>query len=161
MQGLWIWTLFSCLTKLHWVNRDKCAYGINLNSNLEWICKWLCNALLFNGIANTLQPGTSHYNLDHVIVHLHLYWSYVCHVYPDRSGAGIGGQPLCWRHRYRTSSARQATPPLIMLIKTHFPLSLSYALIRMITLLSFLPHSWTHIRCMTYHLVTVVSKPQS
>ena len=32
---------------------------------------------------------------------------------------------------------------------------------RMITLLSILPHSLTHILCMAYHLVTVVSKPQS
>jgi len=32
-------------------------------------------------------------------------------------------------------------PPLIMSIKIHFPLSLAYALSRMITLLSILPHS--------------------
>ena len=110
MLGIWIWTLFSWLTNLNWVNKDKCAYGILLNSILEWICKWLCKVLLLNGIGNTLQLGTSHYNIDHVIVHSHLYWSYVFHVCPDRSGARTGGHPLRWRHRYRTSSARKATP---------------------------------------------------
>src|ERR1043165_148024 len=50
--------------------------------------------------------------------------------------------------------------PLIMSIKSQFPLSLAYACLGD-HLVSILPHSSTHIRCMTYHLVTVVSKPQS
>src|ERR1041385_8237101 len=50
--------------------------------------------------------------------------------------------------------------PLIMSIKSQFPLSLAYVCLRD-HLVSILPHSRTHIRCMTYHLVTVVSKPQS
>ena len=45
----------------------------------------------------------------------------------DRSGTGTGGHPLRWRLRDWTSSARQATPPLIMSIKTQFPLFLAYA----------------------------------
>ena len=133
---------------------------ILLNSNLEWICKWLCNALILNGIANTLQPWTSHYNLYHVFVHFN-YVDPLIAMLSNRSGAGTRGHPLRWRHRYRTSSARQVTPPLIMSIKTHFPLSLAYAWIGWSPWCRFLPHSWTHILCMTYHIVTVVSKPQS
>ena len=80
MQGFWIWSLFSCLTNLNWVNSGICSYGSFSNSNLEWICKFLCNALLLNGIVNTLQTWTSHHTLDHVNVHCTLCWYLVCNV---------------------------------------------------------------------------------
>ena len=157
IQG--ILTLFVCLTNVNWVNSSKCPYGFNLNSNLRYICKWLCNWLLLNGTANTLWPWTSHYNIDHVLEHCIIFIPWLLCLL-DRRATGIGGHPLRWRHRYRTSSARQATPPLIMSIKTQFPLFL-LCMIRMITLCRFLPHSWTHILCMAYHSITIVSKPQS
>ena len=160
IQGLWIWALFSCLTHLNWVNSAKHPYGFISNSNLKHICKWLCNWLLLNGIANTLWPWTSHYNVDHVLEHCITFMPCLFCLL-DRRATGIGGHPLRWRYRYRTSSARQAAPPpLIMSIKTQFPLFLLW-MNRMITLCRFLLHSWTHILCMAYHLVTVVSKPQS
>ena len=159
IQGLWIWALFSCLTILKWVNSAKHPYGFNSNSNLKHICKWLCMWLLLNGIVHTLWPRTSPFQ----------YWSCVWCIankfIPCLIVCSIDVQP-----------EPEATPfvedpdieprqqgkqtPLIMSIKSQFPLSLAYACLGD-HLVSILPHSWTHIRCMTYHLVTVVSKPQS
>ena len=121
--------------------------------------------------SNQLQLTCEKLNLDHINT-IHIMWQhkhvlqhfikfipwFLCLL--DRLATGTGGHPLCWRHHYRTSSARQAAPPLIMSIKTQFPLFL-LCMFRMITLCRFLPPSWTHILCMAYHLVTVVSKPQS
>src|ERR1044071_7105171 len=56
------------------------------------------------------------------------------------------------------SKARK--PPLIMSIKSHFPLSLAYALFRMITILRFYRID-EPIPLHDISFVTVVSKPQS
>ena len=63
MQGFWIWTLLSCLTNLNWVNSGKHPYAFNLNSNLEWFCKWLCNTLLLDGIIHTSETLPHLYNI--------------------------------------------------------------------------------------------------
>ena len=63
IQGLWIWTLFSCLTNLNWVNSTKQPYVFNSNSNLECFCKWLCNTLLLNDFIHTSETLTHHYNI--------------------------------------------------------------------------------------------------
>ena len=51
-------------------------------------------------------------------------------------------------------------PPFDHVNKNPFPSQSRLCMNRMITL-SILPHSQTHILCMAYHLVTVVSKPHS
>ena len=160
MQGLWIWTLFSCLTNLNWVKRDKCAYVILLNSNLEWFCKWLCNALLLNGIVHTMQLWTPHCNIDHVYVHCTLCWSLVCHVCRIEVEPEPEATPSL-KTLLPNLVSKASKPPFDHVDKYPFPSQSRLCMNRMITLLSILPHSWTHILCMTYHLVTVVSKPQS
>src|SRR3954470_5481488 len=88
-----------------------------------------CNTLHLNGIGNTSSPLTPCYNLDHVIVHCLYIDHLVCIV--------------CYR--IEVEPEPEITPsvedtvydPLIMSIKSHFPLSLTYALFRMITMIRF------------------------
>ena len=136
IQGMWIWTLFLCLTNLNWVNRNKCAYGFNSNSNLKHICKWLCIWLLLNWIVPTLWPRTSPLQYWSCVWALQLNYPLfvVCSidVQPEPEATPFIEDPVM-----ETSSARQAAPPLIMSIKTHFPLYL-LCMNRMITLMSIL-----------------------
>ena len=79
--------------------------------------------------------------LDHVIVHFLYIDHFVCivcyriEVEPEPEITPFVEDP-------DTEPRQQGKQtPLILSIKSHFPLSLAYALIRMITLLSILPHS--------------------
>ena len=142
---------------------DHLGYKIQILANATWHNLNYIWSLNLNSFSNQLQLRCDKLKLDHIItiniimclsIAFYLPWL-LCLL--DRRATGIGDHPLRWRYCYRTSSARQAAPPLIMLIKSHFPL-LPLCMIRMVTLYRFLPHSWTHILCMAYHLVIVVSK---
>ena len=61
-----------------------------------------------------------------------------------------------------THVSKASKPPLIMSIKSHFPLSPAYALFRMITMITFLPHRWTHsfawpINCHSSRQTTILA----
>ena len=121
------------------------------------MCIWSSFEFKFGVILQmTLQPTSFKWNCTHIAtMNITLQqWSCECTLYfmlilclpclSNRSGAGTGGHPLRWRHCCVNPLGKASNPPLIMSIKNHFPLSLAYELSRMITLLSILPHSWTH-----------------
>ena len=138
-------------------NTSKC----NLHQ-FEYI--WSLN---LNSLSNQLQLKCDKLKLNHIntiniimcLCIVPYVDHFVCIVCSNRGGAGTRDHPLRWRPRYRNLVSKASSPPLIMSIKTHLPLYL-LCMNRMITLCRFLPHSWTHILCMAYHLVTVVRKPQ-
>ena len=125
IQGMWIWTLFICLKILNWVNSGKQPYGFKLNSNLRCICNCLCNWLLLNGIANRMWPWTSHYNVDHVFEKFIIFTldCFVCSidVQLESEATPFVEDTVIEPHQ------QGKQPPLIMSIKTYFPLSLVYA----------------------------------
>src|ERR1043165_877944 len=93
---------------------QQIKWSLNLQLN--------CNTLQLNGIGNTSAPLHHVITLDHVIVHCLYIDHFVCFVcyridvQPEPEATPFVEYPVI-----ETSSARQAAPPLIMSIKTHFP----------------------------------------
>ena len=128
IQGFWICYLFSCLTILKWRNSSKCIYG------LLWIQIWnlnlqfFCNAFLLNGISNTSAPNTFHFNTLSCACALHPYWLLLfctcmisVEVEPEQEII-----PEAEDTQFDPPQQGKQTP-LIMSIKSQFPLILAYA----------------------------------
>src|ERR1043165_5200782 len=107
-------------------------WSLNLQIHLQYASlKWNC----FTHQKHIHQVST----FNHVIVHC-IYFAtlfVVCRVDVQPESEAT---PFVEDTVIETSSARQAAPPLIISIKTHFPLYL-LCMNRMITLCRFLPHS--------------------
>ena len=119
--------------------RQMCIW-LNLNLNLKFE---FANSLQYTSIKwNVPQTSTMNFMspLYHVLVHLlsmlpPLLMIALVIAYPRRRSPPKQKTDKSVYHQQGKQT------PLIMSIKSHYPLSLTYALIWMITLLSILPHS--------------------
>ena len=101
---------------------DHLDYKIQILANATWYNLNYIWSLNLNSFSNQLQLTWCKWNLDHlnaihiiwqhnhVLEHCNLFMLWLLCLLSNRRATGIGGHPLRWRHFYRISSARQATP---------------------------------------------------